>query len=221
MKTIYITATNTDVGKTYTTLKLLDQFASMGYRVGAIKPIESGVDNSPLDATLLYKKSISLNRDFKTLSINDICPIQLQLPAAPYIAKESHIIDFNLIKQSLTKVEQLCDIVLIESAGGLMTPIEIDTYMIDLVDLLNIDTTLLITHDKLGCISDTLTNLSLLKSKNISHIWAINHRNYKSFEQITLPFYKDKFQNLLSVQNNIKTIAQLLITNCNSNRNLR
>jgi len=59
----------------------------MGYKVGAFKPVETGVQSYPQDASILLKTSQKLNSDFKSLTIDDICPVQFSLPAAPYVAK--------------------------------------------------------------------------------------------------------------------------------------
>jgi len=80
-KKIFITATNTDVGKTYTSLKLIKIYSNLGYKVGVIKPIETGVVDSPLDATLLFKEVKIYNNLFHNLNINDIdwCFIQVYM----------------------------------------------------------------------------------------------------------------------------------------------
>ena len=69
---LFITATNTNVGKTYTTLKLIKQFSKMGYKVGVFKPIETGVKKKPLDGNLLLKEVQKYNPLFKKLSIVSI-----------------------------------------------------------------------------------------------------------------------------------------------------
>jgi len=79
--------------------------------------------------------------------------------------------------------------------------------------------TLLVTPDKLGCINETLLNLELLKNRNIPHSWCVNHTNgNEEFKTITLPFYKEKFKKIFSLQDNIEELSSELVTNCNSNR---
>ena len=53
-KRIFVTATNTDIGKTYTTKLLLKEFASRDLRVGVIKLIETGVDKKAFDGEELF-----------------------------------------------------------------------------------------------------------------------------------------------------------------------
>ncbi len=219
MKNIFITATNTNIGKTYTTLKLLHKFAYLGYRVGALKPVETGVESIPLDGSLLLQTCQKLNPDFKSITINDICPIQFSLPAAPYVANDGKTINFDKIMESYNKIKKQCDILLIEGAGGLLVPVLKDFYIIDFIKHFDAHA-LLVTHDKLGCINETLLSLEALKSRNISHNWCINHiKDTKEFEKITLPFYQDCFTTIFSVQDNLDELTQMLITNCNGNRN--
>jgi dethiobiotin synthetase len=219
MKDIFITATNTNIGKTYTTLKLLYVFAQSGYKVGAFKPIETGVKNYPEDAVLLLETSQKLNPDFNSLTVNDICPIQFSLPAAPYVAKEKNKIDFEKIYSSFKKLKMHCDILLIEGAGGLLVPVEDNFYMIDFIKFFDANT-LLVTHDRLGSINDTLLSIEALKNRDIPHSWCINHfEDTKDFKKITLPFYQKEFKKIFSIQENLDELAQELITYCNSNRN--
>lgn len=214
MKDIFITATNTNIGKTYTTIKLLHNFFDLGYRVGAFKPIETGVDTRPIDASLLLKTCKTLNPDFKSITIDDICPIQFSLPSAPYVANSGDKINFDKIEESYKKLKSHCDILLIEGAGGLLVPLEKDFYMIDFIKIFDAHT-LLVTADKLGCINDTLLSLEALNNRGISNSWCINHfEDTKEFEKITLPFYRDHFAKIFSLQNNLDKLTNELIANC-------
>jgi len=212
MISLYITATNTDIGKTYTTLKLIDAFSRLGYRVGVMKPIETGVATIPQDATLLLNRAKKVNPDFSSIMIEDICPIQFALPAAPFVAKADKTIDFELLKSAHKKLEKYCDILLIESAGGLMTPVEEEFIMIDFAEFFKTKT-LLISDDQLGCINNTLLNIELLRSYNEKFIFCINQKSDDgSFERVSLPYFKAKFKRLLTVQKNISEIANSLLS---------
>ena len=212
MIALLITATNTNIGKTYTTLKLVDAFTALGYRVGVMKPIETGVDDVPLDATVLLNKTKKVNTDFTSIMIEDICPLQFKLPAAPFVAKQTQKIDFQRVKKSADKLARHCDILLIESAGGLMTPIEDDFIMIDFAHFFKAKV-LLITDDQLGCINNTLLNIHLLKTTQVPFIWCVNQKSTDgSFERISLPYFKATFGKTLTVQNDIKEIANNLLS---------
>jgi dethiobiotin synthetase len=210
MKNIFISATNTNIGKTYTTLKLLEEFSSQGYRVGAFKPIESGVVSNPPDANLLLEKCKVLNSDFKDVTIGDICPIQLELPAAPFVSKGDDAIDFDLILKKYKTIKNRCDILLIEGAGGLLVPVDKDIFMIDFIKMFSAHT-LLVTVDKLGCINDALLSLEALKTRDMASTWCINlHDDNSDFETITMPFYKSYFKEVYTIQKDLTRIANNL-----------
>ena len=206
-KRFFITATNTDIGKTYTSKLLLKEFASRGLSVGVIKPIETGVETQPLDGTKLFNLALELNPSLSTLTINDIVPYQFKLPAAPIVAKEDTTIDLSYLTKKLEHIEELCDVVLIEGAGGLMVPVEEDIFMVDLITYFK-TSVLLVVPSKLGSINDTLLSRHFLEFKNIKYTWAINiYEDKDTFLDVTAPFYKN---NYLTLQNDIKSIANQL-----------
>ena len=209
MISILITATNTDIGKTYTSLKLIDAFADLGYRVGVMKPIETGVEEKPLDATLLLTAAKKVNPDFHSRTIEDICPIQFSLPAAPFVAKKEERIDFTKLKMAQKKLSKYCDILLIESAGGLMTPVDGDFIMMDFIHFFNA-TPLLISDDQLGCINNTRLNLALLPKNTL---WCINKKSRDgSFESVSLPYFQAKYAQVFTIQDDLKEIANSLLS---------
>lgn len=197
MKEIYfITATNTDVGKTYASGIFLQKLAKKGKKVGYLKPIETGVDKTPMDGDKLLKLAKSLNEDF-TVTINDVVPIQLPLPAAPYVANKAQKININIIKEKITYLLNYCDTLIIEGAGGLMVPINIDYFMIDLIKEISPTKTILISPSNLGSINDTLLSQKMLEQYKIDYEWYINlYKDKENFESITLPFYKAYFDKI-------------------------
>ena len=160
---IFITANNTECGKAYTTLKLIKALSEKGYKVGVMKPIETGVENIPQDGKKLFEEAKKYNPELNSLTLNDIVPIQLKLPAAPIVAGE---VDLDVIKKSYFKIKNKCDILLIEGAGGLLVPIKENFFMIDLAKLFNAKIFLVIAS-KLGMINDYLLNKYYLENNNI------------------------------------------------------
>ncbi len=209
-KRIFITATNTDIGKTYTTLKLMEYYASLNYSVGVIKPIETGVSTSAPDATLLLEMLKSINHKAADFNIDDIAPLQFSLPAAPFVAKGTQEIEWRKIEIALTKMESICDICLIEGAGGLFVPIDEKSFIIDLIVKLKAKT-LLVTHSKLGCINDTLLSLEALKSRDIEHCFAINCRNYSDFNLLSKPYFEHAFSRYFDIEIDIKELCKELL----------
>ncbi len=210
-KRIFVTATNTDIGKTYTTKLLLKEYAKQGLRVGVIKPIETGVrDNIYPDGDQLLSLVQELNPEMMDLNIDDIVPISYELPAAPYIASQGESLDFTLLSSAIEKLEERCDLLIIEGAGGLYVPVDGSFMMVDLIAFFNA-TTLLVTHCSLGCINDTLLSAQVLKNKNLNHTIAFNCRkNDSDFKEISAPFFNRKAYDILKVDEDIDTICELL-----------
>ena len=210
-KRIFITATNTDIGKTYTTKLLLKEFASHGIRMGVIKPIETGViDGYAPDGEELLACIKELNPEFKDLNVEDIVPIQHSLAAAPFVASENSPLDINKIDLAIEKIEKLCDILIIEGAGGLYVPIDGNTMMIDLIKYFKAKT-LLVTHCSLGCINDTLLSSKALLDKKIPHAIAFNCKNEDNdFAEISAPYFDKIGFEILKVDKDIDTICDVL-----------
>ncbi|MEA3353834.1 MAG: dethiobiotin synthase [Campylobacterota bacterium] len=192
---IFVTATNTDVGKTHACEVLLNKFAAEGKEVGYFKPIETGVENEPLDGTKLLKTAKKLNKKFD-VTIDDVVPYRFELPAAPFVAKGKAKISIEMIKQKAQYLLGFCDTLIIEGAGGLMVPIEKNYFMIDLIKEFDCKT-YLITPSNLGSINDTLLSINILENYGIDYEWYINlYKDIKSFETVTLPFYKEYFDTI-------------------------
>ena len=97
MSTLFITATGTNVGKTHTTLKLIEHLAAQGHRVGVYKPIETGVTQTAPDASLLLEACQKVNEAFRDFSVEDITAYTFPLPAAPFCADKEHFINLKMI----------------------------------------------------------------------------------------------------------------------------
>lgn len=195
----FITATNTDIGKSHAAEVFLKKFAQQGKKVGYFKPIETGVVNFPLDGTKLLNITKKLNSSF-TFTIDDVVQYQFKLPAAPFVANNYLIIKTKTILNQAKKLLKLCDILIVEGAGGLMVPIRKNYFMIDLIKDFqnNFKTkTILIVPSVLGSINDNLLSQNILKQYNIKYEWYINlYKDKKEFKKITLPFYKQYFKKI-------------------------
>ena len=207
MKSLFVTATNTDIGKTYTTLKLIEEFSKQGILVGVCKPIETGVLGEPIDAKLLLETVQKYNSNFLTLKPTDITAYTFPLPSAPFCADLKKTIKIQNIKNKINEMQKHCDLLIIEGAGGLMVPITAQYKMIDLAHEINASI-LLVTPSKLGCINDTLLSIEALKSKNISYDWCVNlYEDKEDFKEVTQPFYDEIFPNWWTLQSDLKTFT--------------
>ncbi|NPA55365.1 MAG: dethiobiotin synthase [Epsilonproteobacteria bacterium] len=200
MLNVFITATNTNVGKTYLTLRLIRHFSQMGYKTAAFKPIETGVVNVPHDAQLLYKCMLQYNNF--DLELEDIVPNRFALPAAPIVAGE---VDFAKIDKAYNKLKSQCDILLIEGAGGIKVPISDDFCMFDFIEYFNAKS-ILVVQSKLGCINDLELNLAYFTPD----VWCVNLFD-DSFYEISYPYLQKKYKNIFVIQQDLDKIAKNIL----------
>lgn len=210
-KRIFITATNTDIGKTYTTKLLLKELASRGLRVGVIKPVETGVIGGVyLDGNELLECVKSLNKEFEDISVEDIVPISYELPAAPFVSSDAKKFDFDIVNKKVKLLEERCDVLIFEGAGGLLVPVDEDNMIVDLIKYYKASA-LLVTHCSLGCINDTLLSKKLLSDLNIPHLVAFNCREEDdSFKEVSQPYFDKTNFKVLKVSDEIDKICDVL-----------
>jgi len=200
VQTLFVTATGTNIGKTYTSLQLIKAFSERNMRVGVCKPIETGVVETPIDAQMLLKACQRNNPAFTDLSPEDITAYTFPLPAAPFSADTEQTIQIEKIIKKVDKLSTLCDLLIIEGAGGLMVPITRDFMMIDLARELN-SKVLLVTPSRLGCINDTLLSIEALNSREIKFDWCVNlYEDRQDFSEVTQPYYDAVYPGWWSAQ---------------------
>ncbi|WP_428743715.1 dethiobiotin synthase [Sulfurimonas sp.] len=212
-KRIFITATNTDIGKTYTTKLLMQELAKKGYRVGVIKAIETGVvDGVYPDGDALLALLKQLNPHAWSLSVEDIVPISYELPAAPCVASNFSEINYQKIQSAVERQDSLCDVLFIEGAGGLFVPIDEHFMMIDLIKELKAKT-ILVTHCSLGCINDTLIHQKALIDFGIVNEVFFNCREgeQENFQKVSLPYFQKIFPEVLTTANLEKLVTKIML----------
>ena len=196
---LFITATNTGIGKTFCATKILETLGQKRVKIGAVKPIETGVTNIPQDATKLLQICKKYNSNFKNFTPNDICAYTFSLPAAPYSADNKKVIKIEQIVNKISQIEKLCDFLIIEGAGGLYVPIKKNYFMIDLIKEIDAKA-LLVTPSYLGCINETLLSIKALESKKIEFEWCVNLYKDEEFNLTTKSFYDSYFKSWQSLE---------------------
>jgi dethiobiotin synthetase len=210
MRSLFITATGTSVGKTHTTLKLIEAIAQKGLRPGVFKPIETGVTDTPPDAGALLEACKKVNPEFADYTTDDITAYTFPLPAAPFCADTDKRIDLQHIIDRHDMLLKRCDLLLVEGAGGLMVPVTETYMMINLIRELEAKA-LLVTPSRLGCINDTLLSIMALKTFDIDFEWCVNlYEDKESFAEVTQPYYDTVFPNWWQVDTGLKAFVAAL-----------
>ncbi len=167
MTTLFVTASGTDVGKTFLTAGLIRLLRTKGKTVDAVKPVVSGFDPSRTAESdcgvLLTALGLPLNEE----EIEDISPWRFAAPLSPDMAArhEGRDIDFDqLIAFSETAIEEADGALLIEGAGGVMAPLDNARTVLDWIAELDVPS-LLVVGSYLGSISHALTAIDALESE--------------------------------------------------------
>jgi len=159
-KHIFITATDTDAGKTWITAALIGSLLKQGISAKALKPIACGCNSNGQndDIQALLKAQNLTNPD-------DLNRYRFALPAAPSqaAAAQDQYIDSSLLLQWCEQQASTVETCLIEGVGGLMTPLT-DTWLLsDWLDAMPDYEIWLVVNCKLGAINHTLLTLQKLK----------------------------------------------------------
>ncbi len=160
-KVIFITGTDTGVGKTFVAIRLAQELLENGIRVGVMKPISCGPAKE--NDALLYKKKLKLKDP-----LNVINPVSLKSPLAPYVAAwiEGKTINMKKIFAAVKKLKAKYDVLLIEGVGGAMAPIKKNYFVADLIKDLKVPA-IIVARAGLGTINHTLLTIEALKKRKI------------------------------------------------------
>ncbi|MEK6692038.1 MAG: dethiobiotin synthase [Nitrospirota bacterium] len=198
-KGIFITGTDTCIGKTVISGALAIALKEMGYDVGVMKPIETGCRRSgkkliPSDAIFLKKTSGS--RD----SLDLINPYRFKRPLAPAVASELEgvKIDISRILRSFELLKKRHDIVIVEGAGGILVPINKDYFFLDLIRDMGIPI-IIVARPGLGTINHTLLTIRCAREHGIPVIgFIINHSNRSKPDpsEVTNPLVIKRLSNI-------------------------
>jgi dethiobiotin synthetase len=144
---LFLTGTDTGVGKTHTAVQLLRAGRASGLHCAGMKPICCGDRN---DAERLLAASS------EGLTIDEINPVWLKTPAAPLSASliEQVVIDEQRLIDALRKLEDSFDFVLVEGVGGWLVPIRRDFFVSDLAAQMKLPV-LVVAQNRLGCLNHT------------------------------------------------------------------
>lgn len=156
---LFITGTGTGVGKTYVTALIAEQLHRGGKRVGVYKPVASGCE--PRGERLAAPDAIALwEAAGRPGALEAVCPQLFQAPLAPHLAAraEGKRVDASLLREGIAVWRESSEIVLVEGAGGLMSPLSDDDYNADLAAEFGYRL-VVVSANELGTINATLQTL--------------------------------------------------------------
>ncbi|MFQ5953318.1 MAG: dethiobiotin synthase, partial [Candidatus Omnitrophota bacterium] len=185
-KAIFITGTDTGVGKTVVTGLLGKFLLEKGINVATQKWVQTGCIGFSEDIALHMKLMGRTQKDIENY-FSEVAPYVLEFPSSPHLAAEleKKRIDTAKIKESFLKLQREFDIVLVEGAGGLMVPIDDEKMMIDLVGEIGLPV-LVVAENKLGAINQTILTIEALRKRDMDIAGVIFNQRTKSEDELIL-----------------------------------
>lgn len=184
MEVYFVTGTGTDVGKTYCASRYVEMRCRTGQRVGVYKPVASGCVQSnegpwiAADAVALWRAAGCPR------TLHDVCPQQFAAPLAPPLAAnaEGRQVDETLLMTGLQgwtgscegsgPYELPCDVLVVEGAGGLFSPISASLLNIDFALLLREQfpqsITVLVARNRLGVIHECIAAVRAAQASGLN-----------------------------------------------------
>lgn len=170
MSAYFVTATGTDIGKTYVCSALVRHWRAAARRVHAIKPVASGFDPATPETSDPGILLGALGRSQSLAEIERIAPWRFAAPLSPDMAarREGKAIDFDALVAFCRKaVADNPGMLLIEGVGGVMVPLDDRHTVLDWMQALGLPV-ILVAGSYLGTISHTLTAVDALKAKGLT-----------------------------------------------------
>jgi dethiobiotin synthetase len=156
---LFITGTDTEVGKTVVTAQIATALHAAGKKVGVYKPVASGCrrqgDQLIADDALAIWEAAG-----KPRSLDDVCPQCFEAPLAPPLSAEQQgdRVDPELLRRGICRWQESSDIVLVEGSGGLLSPVSEEDFVADLAMEFGYPL-LIVVPNQLGAVNQALQTL--------------------------------------------------------------
>ena len=165
---IFITSTDTDVGKTYICRGIVKELIKRGKKTGYFKPLQSGI----IPGILSDADNIKQGKDNKNLILKN--SYITNTPCTPSISAKIDNIEISLdkIESDYKELANKCDIVITEGSGGLFVPVDDNHLISDVIKKLNLPV-IVVARPNLGTINHTLLTLNALNNLGIKILGVV------------------------------------------------
>lgn len=170
MRGVIVLGTDTDVGKTYIASALAGALVAHGERVGVYKPVASGIATAESgDPAELWRAAKLTER----VPLERVCPQSFAAPLAPPAAAdlEGKQIDAELLVAGALWWREQCECLIIEGAGGALSPLSASHTNLDLVTALQQELgpipCLIVAPHRLGTVNHSLLTIEALQHRNL------------------------------------------------------
>ena len=169
MSAIFVTGAGTEVGKTLTACALIARLRARGAAIDAYKPVLSGYDPAAPQTSDAGRLLAALGRPVTAQALDEIAPLRFLAPLSPPDAARREGISLGLADLTATCQARMAStpgLLLIEGAGGVMSPIAADGLNLDLMERLDLPV-VLAAANYLGAISHVLTALTAISTRKL------------------------------------------------------
>ena len=165
MTTLFVTASGTEIGKTFITTRLVTELRGAGYRVAALKPVLSGFDPTQPEDSDTGQLLAALGVAPSAAQLDAISPWRFAAPLSPDMAaaREQRTVPFDELVDFCTAWRDV-DVTLIEGIGGVMVPLDRKHTVLDWIAAVGAPT-LLVVGSYLGSLSHSLTAAGALQGR--------------------------------------------------------
>jgi len=193
---LFVTATDTEVGKTLISGAIANYFLRQGARVAVSKPVATGC---------VHRREGWVSEDAEFLAscadarfpLDLICPQRYREPLAPAVAADraKQPLDWSAIDRSLTLMTRDSDVIVVEGIGGILVPIDYQYTTLDIARWLKLQA-VVVARPNLGTINHTLMTLEMLRQAGVTIAGVVINRypaESASVAEETNPRYIEKF----------------------------
>jgi dethiobiotin synthetase len=160
LKGVFIAGTDTGVGKTWVTTRLIEGLRSRGIRAVGMKPVECGGRD---DSTAIMMASGGRESG---LTLDEVNPVTFPEPLAPAAANPPIRLDFDRIRSSFETLANRYDCVIVEGAGGWYVPLDHERTMADLAAMPGLPV-LVVAANRLGVLNHTLLTVRAIQAQGL------------------------------------------------------
>lgn len=173
---IFVTGTDTDVGKTVVAGAIADWFRRRGARVAVLKPAATGC---------VHRREGLVSEDAEFLAacadarfpLDLICPQRYAEPLAPAVAAEraKQPLDWEAIARSIRIMSESSDVMIVEGVGGAMVPMDDRHSVLDMAHWLKLPA-VVVARPNLGTINHSLLTIAALRSAGVTVAGVVVNR---------------------------------------------
>ena len=208
---IFISGTGTEIGKTYVSCKLVAAIQTTGLSVAAIKPIETGCDPTPSDATLLAQ---ACGNEALATDTRFYRAFPALAPHAVELQGGEKMPPLGTLARAVHELGAASDVCLVEGAGGLFVPLRanVQETNADFARLLNARV-VVVAPNKLGVLSDVIAILEAARARQLS-IAAIYLNTFESHTDLSQQTNKEVLSECagpIPIVDNIDELAKFVL----------